>query len=168
MKRYWSSLLGQSLNWPALVAWASGMALALGLWLTDTIHLFFLFLPVYILTSLVYLVLAATAGARNGALEEAGSRPDRAEGFTGAVSSVPDGDGGPSSRWQNSTVSRLCCFTALAALGACIVMPGVVYFSNYGSYEENMEWFKGWLIVPTLVYFVTGSIWQITKKKERS
>jgi hypothetical protein len=41
-----------------------GMALALGLYLTDTLHLFFLFLPVYVLTVVLYIVLAAVSGAR--------------------------------------------------------------------------------------------------------
>jgi len=31
-----------------------------------------------------------------------------------------------------------------------------------------MDWFKKWLIIPTLVYFLTGTIWQITRKKERA
>ncbi len=166
LTRYWSSARGQILNWPALVAWAVGMALALGLWLTDTVHLFFLFLPVYIVTAAVYIVLAAYAGARSpiadGAGGDSGKPPGRPPGVSPGASSAA-----PRSERGNTVLSRLFGLGALAALGACVVMPCVVYFSDYASYQENMEWFKKWLIVPTLVYFLTGTAWQLTRKKER-
>ncbi len=171
LKRYWSSSLGQSLNWPALVAWASGMALALGLWLTDTVHLFFLFLPVYILTVFVYIALAAVAGARKSEFDEGKNHRDRVEDLTGGdtsrpAASVPSSTA--SARWQSLSVSRVSCLLALAALGACIAMPCIVYFTDYSSYQESMVWFKKWLIAPTLVYFLAGTVWQITRKKARA
>jgi NCS1 family nucleobase:cation symporter-1 len=68
--QFWSTRKGQLLNWPALAAWLAGVGLAVGAWITKTvygheiIHEFFLAIPVWIVTTLLYIVLAALAGAR--------------------------------------------------------------------------------------------------------
>lgn len=73
LQRYWSSRRNQLLNVPAFLAWCIGMGTALVLERTGTLHLFYLFLPVYTLTAAAYLLLAAAWGARHtaGASEEA-------------------------------------------------------------------------------------------------
>ena len=82
LTRYWASSKGLLLNWAALIAWVVAIAFALLLERTGTLHLFFLFLPVYLLTSLLYIGLASIEGARGAAgesPEEEGMpvRPDR-------------------------------------------------------------------------------------------
>lgn len=79
LRRYWAEQRGRLLNLPALAAWAAGMALALGLYLSDTLHLFFLFAPVYVVTSAVYIALASFAGAaRRAAAPAAAAAPSAA------------------------------------------------------------------------------------------
>ncbi|MHC4178858.1 MAG: purine-cytosine permease family protein, partial [Planctomycetota bacterium] len=79
--QYWSSRKRQLFNWPALVGWAVGLALAATCWgvkvITglmaesvtleepiEIVHEFFLVVPVWIVTTLSYIGLAAVAGAR--------------------------------------------------------------------------------------------------------
>nr|MBA2356331.1 hypothetical protein [Acidobacteriota bacterium] len=64
LTRYWVQHQGKSLNVPALVAWVASVVMALVLERTGTVHLFYLFLPVYLLTALLYTGLAALSGAR--------------------------------------------------------------------------------------------------------
>lgn len=68
--QFWSTRKGQLLNWPALVSWLAGVGLAAGAWAAKTVygheivHEFFLAIPVWIVTTASYIVLAALAGAR--------------------------------------------------------------------------------------------------------
>jgi NCS1 family nucleobase:cation symporter-1 len=68
--QFWSARKGQLVNWPALVSWLAGVALAAGAWVAKTVygheivHEFFLAIPVWIVTTASYIVLAALAGAR--------------------------------------------------------------------------------------------------------
>lgn len=161
LKRYWAHSQNLPLNWPALVAWGAGMALALALYLTDTLHLFFLFIPVYVLTVVLYVALAPLAGARQlGQVEsEVDSRNEPTP--TGDTStSLVHGD--TPRRGLAYWVSGLM---ALAALLACIAMPLGVYIAGTDSYPNHLAWFKKWLLVPTIIYFVAGTIWQLQRMK---
>ncbi len=147
LTRYWAHFRGLPLNWPALVAWAVGMGLALTLHLTHTLHLFFLFIPVYPLTALLYIGLAWLGGARRPAPAAVEPELQSAPEPTSAADR-------PSKRGVLFWVSGLI---ALAMLIACVVMPFGIYWSGMDGYAENLTWFKRWLIVPTLIYFVAGT-----------
>jgi len=68
--RFWSARKGQSVNVPALASWLAGVGLAAAAWVSkqvygqEIVHEFFLVIPVWILTTGLYLGLAAWAGAR--------------------------------------------------------------------------------------------------------
>ena len=63
MTRYWSRYRGDHLNAAALIAWVTGLVSA---WLLNTagLHLFFLLIPTWFVTTAAYLALAALMGAR--------------------------------------------------------------------------------------------------------
>jgi hypothetical protein len=81
--QFWSTRRGQRVNWPALVSWMVGLGIAAGAWISkeyyghEILHEFFLAIPVWIATTLVYIGLAAMAGARD--------RPSQAAAETGTV-----------------------------------------------------------------------------------
>ena len=50
--------------------------------------------------------------------------------------------------------------TAYLSLAACAVMSVRVYLGS------DLDWFRTWLIVPTLVYFVSATFWLIQKEKQ--
>lgn len=62
-EQLWATKRGYWLNIPALLAWALGLALGFVCWWTGWLHLFFLVIPVWFTTAIVYLVLAGFAGA---------------------------------------------------------------------------------------------------------
>jgi cytochrome c biogenesis protein CcdA len=47
---------------------------------------------------------------------------------------------------------------ALASLIACAVLPFIVYAAGVESHSEILSSFHRWLIAPTAVYFVAGTI----------
>lgn len=159
LTRYWAHYRKLPLNWPALVAWLAGMGLALSLYFTDTLHLFFMFLPVYLLTFVIYIVLAAVAGAKE-------RPPDTAESDgrlpRDSLEHVSDQEAGAK---RVDPILWIAGLVALAALCVCFVMPLRVYLAGREGYADNLDVFKKWLIVPTAVYFVAGTFWQLRRKE---
>jgi len=70
LTQFWSTRKGQSLNRPALVSWTAGLGLAAAAWTAkhayghEIVHEFFLAIPVWFVTTVLYVVLATLAGAR--------------------------------------------------------------------------------------------------------
>jgi cytosine permease len=151
LTRCWASYQNRLLNWPALLAWLAGMALAVTLYLTETLHLFFLFIPVYVLTVVLYVLLAPLAGAKQPipASPEPAPRhvPEPSDQITPTIADAGKRD---LSFW-------LAGLIALATLIACVAMPFYVYWFGTDGYADNLAWFKRWLMVPTLVYFIAGT-----------
>jgi len=50
--------------------------------------------------------------------------------------------------------------TAYLSLLACAAMSVQVYLGG------DLNWFRTWLIVPTLIYFVSATVWISKKEKQ--
>jgi len=157
LARYWSHYRKQILNVPAIVAWAIGMALALGLWLTETLHLFFLFIPVFMVTVVSYMALASLAGARRPAPEGTGEEQHPTPPADAAVSGGTGPARGPA-YWASGGV-------ALVSLIACLVLPVAVYTGGIDAFTGNHAWLKTWLLAPTAVYFISATTWQLLRMR---
>jgi cytosine permease len=157
--RFWASRKGLTVSWPALVAWLGSVALAVIAWQSGWIHLFFLALPVWILTAVVYIGLSALAGAREPLPPEpaAAAAP---EPVPHAVASP----GPPPRRTGAWTASGL---VALAALGALLALPFWVFFAGPGAWEARLASYKAMAAVSTVVYFVAGTLWMSENEKRR-
>ncbi len=64
LTRYWAARKKLIFNWPALSSWFIAIAAALFLERTGRLHLFFLFIPTWLLTAVLYTLFSAVAGAR--------------------------------------------------------------------------------------------------------
>jgi len=158
LTQYWTSKKNLLVNWPALISWVIAIAASLILEHYQIIHLFFLFLPVWLLTIVLYIILASMAGARGvsaGADEIKPTVPAKA-----AVKAQPEKSTG-----GQSAIVWLAGAIAAASLAACVIMPVWVFLSDAANYTSNLEYFRKWLIVPTLVYFVSGTYWYSCTQK---
>jgi NCS1 family nucleobase:cation symporter-1 len=182
LERCWAGRKGVVLNWPALAAWGAGVAVALVLWQSDVLHLFFLFAPAYVITSVTYIVLAPMAGAREGG-GAVRTAPDQAAAtgvpLPAAEQAGPEETSAspqPSGRVASGSAldsrgSALGTFTgliALACLAACVVLPLTVYLAGIEGYEQNLGAFRMWLLLPSAIYFPAATIWQIQRMKKES
>ena len=68
LRQYWFSTTGKAINWPALTTWIICIGIALSLWVTGTMHVFFIAIPLWFLAAILYTVLASFGGARSGEL----------------------------------------------------------------------------------------------------
>jgi NCS1 family nucleobase:cation symporter-1 len=157
LTRYWAHYQRQGLNWPALVAWVGAIAIGLGLERAGVLHLFYLFLPVYLLTMALYTALAAVAGARVPAPAGASGIPGiERRGMPPATPSRPGG---------GATVV-IAGVVSLAALVICLWLPVRAASQSAAEVTTTLPGVQGWLIVATLVYLVAGTTFYLKRYNE--
>jgi len=157
--QFWASRRGLAVSWPALVAWLGSVALAVVAWQKGWVHLFFLALPVWVLTAVVYTALSAVAGARERLAPEASGAPVAAPA---APAATPPAITGP--RTAAWTVSGL---VTLATLASLVLLPVWVFRGGLGEWPSRLDAFKAAVLGLTVVYFVAGTIWMNENEKRR-
>ncbi len=160
LTQFWASRKKLLLSWPALLSW--GIAIAAALWLerTGTLHLFFLFVPTWLLTAVLYIVFAWIAGARED-LEELEIARETAQPKMPEHIEQKNPGGMDAGLWVTGIV-------AVGSLLLCLILPIWVYLRGGPGYEQNLATFKHILIWPSLIYFVAGTAWMVLKEKEGS
>lgn len=149
LTRYWAS--GKILNVPAMISWGAAVIFALVLERTGTLHLFFLFLPIYALTSILYIALSAASGARSARPEQVVTATLRLP--TKAVSA-------PGIPAKNSTpMEKIAGLIALAALVVSFILPLQVAQGGALGFAERMDTMKPWLLSVAMIYFIAGTIY---------
>ena len=154
--QFWAARKNLVLSWPALFSWGIAIAVAMALRMTGTMHEFFVFLPTWFLTAILYTVFAAIAGARER-LPELVLQP------VGRAARAPGGQK-PAVKKTN-TAARVWGIVALGSLLVCFVLAIWVYVSGGEQYQQNIATFKSILIWPTLIHFIAGTIWAARKDK---
>ena len=156
--QFWASRKGLVVSWPALVAWLGSVALAVVAWQSGWIHLFFLAVPVWLLTAVVYTALAAVAGAREPLPAESVEAPPPAVAAAAATLR-------PAPRTAAWTAAGL---VTLATLAVLLALPFWVYASGAGEWESRLSSFKAIAAALTIVYFVAGVAWMNANEKRRA
>jgi len=156
--RFWASRKGLAVSWPALVSWLGSVGLAVVAWQSGWIHLFFLALPVWVLTVVVYTALAAVAGAR----EPLPAAAAEAHVAAGAPAAPPMPARGP--RTAAWTASGLVTVATLASL---LVLPAWVLRAGLAEWPSRLGTFKSVAVGLTLLYFVAGTVWMNENEKRR-
>ncbi len=154
LTQYWASRKKLLVSWPALLSWGIAIAAALILVRTGILHLFFLFVPVWLLTAVLYTIFASMAGAKEKFPEEAEEQtPDSAASEpTAPLNSTNPAlarKSGANEKPQDGSdiVLLISGIVAVGALLACVVLPIWVYVDD--GYEQHLEIFKKVLIWPT-------------------
>ena len=167
-QQFWSSRKGQVLNWPALLSWIIALGAALGCWQGEVLHLFFLAAPVWVLTTVLYIVLAALAGAR-GPLpeptEEVAPEPAPPEAAPAEAAPAPARRSRVPLYFGVLAVMCLvsivlfsyCVFAGLMAPDAIMLQLGTIGIA-----------FRDYLVIATVVYFISGVIWIRYRPKQSS
>lgn len=166
LTQFWASRKKLLVNWPALLSWGIAIATALILEQTGILHLFFLFVPVWVLTAVLYIFFASMAGAREKFDKQAEEQVPRKAGSESAPSE-PEANSRAEAKSDTGKDPVLWAsgIIAVAALLTCFVLPIWVFVTGGGQYEQNFAAFKNILIWPTLIYFVTGTMWAVKRNK---
>ena len=126
------------------------------------IHLFFLFVPVWLLTSMLYIIFSSMAGVREKLADQPAEQIPTGSSAESAGRKEPTRQG-----YAKDPVLIICAIIALASLAACVILPLWVYLSDRAVYLKNQAAFKSILIWPTLIYFVTATIWNLKRSRSK-
>jgi len=157
--RYWNTYRGNNMNVPAVTTWLTSLGLAFYLEQSNTLHLFFLLIPIWLFATVLYIGLAAVMGANQSypqaqhaeTLELARKAEEKAYLSTNAQRGLQN-------KPSVGVFYKSARVVLYLALIACAVMGISVYAG--GDFEQ----FKSWLILPTVIYFVAATIWIARKE----
>lgn len=159
LQRYWARSRGLSLNWAALAAWGLAVVFAVALERSGTLHLFYLFLPVYAFAMGAYWLLAKAMGAGSADPEQGASTEPAAP--TGAAPEL-------ARRPRASATQRLSGAAAAAALAACLWLAYCVATASAADYRAALVDFHADLTIPTLAYFIAGTLFFTLRERGKS
>lgn len=160
VQKFWATRGERNITWPSLASWGIAIAVAVALQQTGTLHLFFLFLPIWVLTMALYIIFALLAGARN---VPAGEQETPA----GAGGALP-ADHEAQTHSSADFVTILAGVVALLSLLCCFAWPVYILIRGSAGYDARFAFFKGWLILPTLLYFIGGICYAVKREKKQA
>lgn len=136
-------------NGPAIAVWLTASGGAFVLWHQGAVNEFFLGVPAWLVSGVLYTIVAAFAGARAPA--PAGTRPAAAR--PNAAPARP-AHSAPATPRQ-----RLCAAVAAAALVASLAIAIWVFVAGADVYADRLALAKTLLAWGTLLYFVAAGLW---------
>lgn len=157
--QFWTARKGLLVNWPAMIAWLVPLVLgflAVGL---GWIHLFFLFIPVWFATAILYVILAAFAGARQPLPPLAAvprSKPP-------VAIDVP-------TRPATGTIARVryvaAGIIAVLSLAGCLAAGFWIFWA--GRDAARLSQAITWMYWLSAAYFLSSTVWLSDNEKRRT
>jgi NCS1 family nucleobase:cation symporter-1 len=160
LTQYWISQRQDWMRWvnlPGLIAWGISLSAAVIVWLTGVLHLFFLIIPVWLATAILYIILSYLFGAA----EKRRELPDE----SGTVESNITGSEGAGELTKKSRMCYISGTVAVTSLLLCFCMAVWVAASAGDIYKQRLMFFKIALVLITSTYFVFGATWLFLKEK---
>ncbi|MDE3743832.1 purine-cytosine permease family protein [Maribacter polysaccharolyticus] len=164
--RYWSSYRDLKFSTPAIASWGLGLLFGFGLNALNVMSFFYLFIPTWIFTIMVYTFLASRYGAKNKypeAEEKEKLRNEKIARFQEHQAARE-----PETIKDGSVVSKVLKNVAILALVITLVLAGITMFgsSDEKAYIENREIFYTYGFICTLLYFITAYGALLRKKQK--
>jgi len=161
LTRYWNYYRRGYLNGPACLAWGLSLVAA---WLLNQmgVHLFFLLIPVWVTATALYILMAYFSGARKTYPEQATEyeqaeykRRERERQYLASAAAERAAHGPASTSRALNLAGALAVISLLVclALGTAALMTG------------DIDLVKTWLLLPTLIYMVSATVWSLMKEK---
>jgi purine-cytosine permease-like protein len=165
--RYWCSYRKITFSTPAVVSWGLGLVFGFGLNAFNVMSFFYLFLPTWIFTILIYTLLAARYGAKEKypeAEKQETIRNEKIEKFQEQKAkeiTKPIKD--------SSIVSKVLKTIAIVSLVITLILACTVLFysADENTYINNREIFYRYAFICTLLYFVTA-YWVLLRGKSKN
>lgn len=162
----WSKYQGNDINKAALLTWLIGVVFAVTCEQLGILHLFFLFVPTYLLSMAVYIALAKSMGAAdNYAEQEAAYHAELQRDEQRHEQEAKREAAQQTERKQSSLLEKVSGAIALASLAA-IVISALQVWSSGADYQHAFQIFKDFAIYPTVIYFITATTWITQRDKQ--
>ena len=164
--RYWSSYRKLTFSMPAVASWALGLIFGFGLNALNIMSFFYLFIPTWIFTIVVYTALAARYGAKKKYVEEVKEealQKDTVERFQEQQAKEE-----PVLVKDASFFSKGLKILAITVLVITLVLASNVMFGSAteDTYIENREVFYRYAFICTIIYFAVA-YWALQRGKPK-
>ncbi len=162
--RYWSKYQNYIHSVPAVASWGLGLVFGFGLNFLDVMSFYYLFIPTWFFTIILYTFLASRYGAKEQYPEQVEKELTQSQNIerfqlqqAKAESVVVD---------DNSMFSKALRVIAFASLAITLYLAGNVLFgsADEGAYLENRETFYSIGFICTIVYFI-AAYWAMKRGK---
>ena len=160
--RYWSYYRQLTFSTPAIASWALGLLFGFGLNLLNVMSFYYLFIPTWIFTILMYTFLAGRYGAKE-------NYPKEEEKETIRNSNIQKFQEQKAAKEvlhivDTSLFTKVLKGISILVLAITLGLGGMVLFGSETEkvYIENRELFYTYAFVCTVIYFTT-SIWALKR-----
>jgi hypothetical protein len=154
LTRYWVTYRKLNHSTPAVVSWLAGLVFGFGLNALNVIYFYYLFIPTWIFTIILYTLLARKYGAAEKYPEEEEAERKRNAAIEEYQAQQALSEGEPVE--DHSVFSKVLHWISLAALVITLALASRVMFwsPDASAYEANRAIFYSYGFVCTIVYFV--------------
>jgi quinol-cytochrome oxidoreductase complex cytochrome b subunit len=164
--RYWSSYRELSFSTPAIASWALGLIFGFGLNTLDVMSFFYLFIPTWVFTIIVYTLLAARYGAKNKYPEAKRQEKIQNENIVSYQKQKAEQEPVPVK--DNTILTKVIKTVALTTLFIILIFACIVLFQSGDEldYTQNREMFYRYAFIGTIIYFTTA-YWALRRGKTK-
>jgi len=159
--RYWANYRALHTNKAAVLAWVAALLVALACNQLG-LHLFFLLLPAWFTSMIVYTVLASMMGANDDYAEAQQAEQveiDRKDSERSYLEGLEHSGSGVTAS-QSAGGIKLSGIIAIASLVACF---GIAVATFAGSL--TLEQLRSYMIWPTILYFISATRWVMQREQ---
>ena len=156
LTQYWVSRNNKLINWPALLSWVIALTAAVIAVSTGLLHMFFLLIPVWLCTAILYIVLSFIFGAGKK-LPELIDNTHQAE--------TPDERAAQVKKTNRSGLYYTMGIAAVFALAFCLATALWTAVSANNVYQDRLDFCKKAILIATIVYFISSTICICLKEK---
>ncbi|HDZ04817.1 hypothetical protein LCGC14_0198040 [marine sediment metagenome] len=164
--RYWSSYSNLTFSTPAIVSWGLGLVFGFGLNAFNVMSFFYLFIPTWLFTIVIYTLLAGRYGAKNKYPEAEEQEKIRNE----KIVEFQEEKGKLETKQKKDTtlLSKVLKIVSITTLVITLVLAGIVLFNsaNENLYVENRDIFYRYAFICTIIYFATA-YWVLLRGKSK-
>ncbi|MDA9774516.1 hypothetical protein N9B82_06125 [Saprospiraceae bacterium] len=162
--RYWSKYQDYANSLPATASWGLGLVFGFGLNMLDVMSFYYLFIPTWIFTILVYTLLAGKYGAKEKYPEAVAKEKTLNENIE--LFQQQQASKEPTFVTDTSIFSKILKGIAFIALAITLVLAGRVLFASAveSNYIANRETFYYYGFICTILYFITA-YWAMKRGK---
>lgn len=162
--RYWASYRKLDHSTPAVVSWAAGLVFGFGLNAMNVMSFYYLFLPTWLFTIVLYTLLAKRYGAAEKYPAEEQADRELSEAIKVFQKQQAHDEGEPVK--DHSMASKVLKGVAWTSLALTLALALKVMFGSpsMSVYEVNAATFYTWGFVFTISYFVSA-YWVLRRRK---
>lgn len=162
--RYWCKYQDYVGSNAAIISWVVGLAFGFGLNALQIMPFYYLFIPTWIFTIILYTVLAGSMGAKKSFPEEEQKEAAYNKRVVDYQTHIAKTE--TTTEKPVTALTRVMRLVALIALAVTFVLAGNVLFSSVDrvDYIDNRELFYSGAFICTILYFVLAT-WAFKRKQ---